>query len=353
MLNKNIWLLNFSSSYSGGGLRRLVETAKWFDKRDGGYFIIHQKAYKYLKEYSNKNVYYVVTQNKIRRLFDDGYYLKNILDMIGTPDIYFSYGLPVFFRIGKVNWFHISNALPLTTRKISMSLVQRLKMILLKYRILKSLDHIQIISGESEFSLKLLKDVSQLQLDSIYFSVLPNGFSEHELNNVQKIFNDEEHYAITIGTFAYKKLGIAFRLFKYLQEKDKKLKTFIIVGNRNDLPFELRTNKNVIVDIGSTRESVIDLLACAKYYISASQIENSSIAALEGLVFSRSVFLSDIPSHREMLKDMQYEELYVQGINDLFLVANIESNPGLPNINSWEQATLKFYEIFEKYNEMY
>jgi len=226
-------------------------------------------------------------------------------------------------------------------------------MILLKYRILKSLDHIQIISGESEFSLKLLKDVSQLQLDSIYFSVLPNGFSEHELNNVQKIFNDEEHYAITIGTFVYKKLWIAFRLFKFLQEKDKKLKTFIIVGNRNDIPFELRTNKNVIVDIGATRESVINLLSNAKYYISASQIENSSIAALEGLVFSKSVFLSDIPSHREMLKDMQYEELYVKGIKDLFLVANIESNPLLHNIYSWEKANLKYYEILEKYNETF
>ena len=108
--------MNFSSSYSGGGLRRLVETAKCFDKRDGCYFIIHQKAYKYLKDYCKNNVYYVVTQNKIRRLFDDGYYLQNILDVIGTPDIYFSYGIPIFFRIGKVNWFHISNALSLTTQ---------------------------------------------------------------------------------------------------------------------------------------------------------------------------------------------------------------------------------------------
>ena len=353
MLNKKLWLMNFSSTYAGGGLIRLVETAKWFDKTEGGCFIVHQKAFNYIKDYSNKNVYYVVTQNRIRRLFNDGYYLQNILNVIGTPDIYFSYGIPVFFKIGKVNWFHISNALSLTTRKINLSLFIRLKMILLKYRILKYLDHLQIISGESEFSLKLIKDVGQRQLDSIYFSVLPNGFSEHELNNVQKIFNDEEHYAITIGTFVYKKLGIAFSLFKYLQEKDKKLKTFIIVGNRNELPFELRTNKNVIVDIGATRESVINLLSNAKYYISASQIENSSIAALEGLVFSKSVFLSDIPSHREMLKDMQYEELYVKGIKDLFLVANIESNPLLNNIYSWEQATLKFYEILEKYNEIF
>ena len=351
MFKKKLWLMNFSSSYEGGGLRRLLETAKWFDKTDGGYFIVHQRAYNFLKDHSNKNVYYVVTQNRIRRLFNDGYYLHNILDVIGTPDIYFSYGIPVFFRIGKVNWFHISNALSLTTRKIDLSLILRLKMILLKYRILKSLDNVQIISGDSEFSLNLIKDASQRQLESIYFSVLPNGFNEHERNNVQQIVNDEEHYAITIGTYSYKKLSIAFRLFKFLQEKDTKLKTFIIVGNRDDLPWKIRTNKNVIVDIGATRESVINLLSNAKYYISASQIENSSIAALEGLVFSRSVFLSDIPSHREMLKDMQYEELYVKGIKDLFLVANIESNSLLHNIYSWEQATLKYYEILEKYYE--
>ena len=345
--------MNFSSSYSGGGLRRLVETAKCFDKRDGCYFIIHQKAYKYLKDYCKNNVYYVVTQNKIRRLFDDGYYLQNILDVIGTPDIYFSYGIPIFFRIGKVNWFHISNALSLTTQKINMPIIQRLKMILLKYRILKSLNHVQIISGESEFSLNLIKSIIKLQLHLIYFSVLPNGINEHELNSLQKIVNDKEHYAVTIGTYAYKNLGVAFRLFKYLKEKDKKLKTFIIIGNIDDLPIKLRVNKNVIVDKGATRESVIDLLSNAKYYISASQIENSSIAALEGLIFSKSVILSDIPSHREMLKDIHFEELFVKGIKDIFLVANNESNLDLPNIYSWEEATLKFYEIYRKYKEMY
>jgi len=222
-------------------------------------------------------------------------------------------------------------------------------MILLKYRILKSLDHVQIISGDSEFSLKLIKNASQRQLESFFFSVLPNGFNEHERKNVQQIVKDEEHYAITIGTYRYKKLSIVFRLFKFLQEKDKKLKTFIIVGNRDEIPWNVRTNKNVIVDIGSNREDLIHLLSNAEYYISASQIENSSIAAVEGLVLSKSVILSDIPSHREMLKDMEYEELYVQEINALFLVANIESNPLLSNIYSWEQATLKYYEILEKY----
>ena len=348
MLKKK-WLMNFSSSYTGGGSKRLLETAKWFDKSNGGHFIIHQKSYKLIKDYSNNNVFYVVNPSRIRRLFNDGYYLQNILNVTGTPDIYFSYGIPVFYKIGKINWFHISNALSLTTHKIDITLIQRLKMILLKHRILNSLDNVQIISGDSEFSLNLLKTVSQKKLESIFFSVLPNGFNECEKKNVLHAVKDEEHYAITIGTFKYKKLSVAFHLFRFLQKKDAKLKKFIIIGNKDDLPNELRKNENVVVDIGSNRENLIHLLSNAEYYISASQIENSSIAALEGLIFSKSVVLSDIPSHREMLKDMDFEELYIDGMNDLFLVANFESNLIPPNIHSWEQANFKFYEILENF----
>ena len=78
MLKKK-WLMNFSASYTGGGSKRLLETAKCFDKSNGGHFIIHQKSYKLIKDYSNNNVFYVVNPNRIRRLFNDGYYLQNIL----------------------------------------------------------------------------------------------------------------------------------------------------------------------------------------------------------------------------------------------------------------------------------
>ena len=174
------------------------------------------------------------------------------------------------------------------------------------------------------------------------------NFLKNKFNKFEILFDVGSNTGSSI--IRYKKLNIAFRLFRFLQEKDTQLKTFFIVGNRDDLPWKIRTNKNVIVDIGSNRESLIHLLSSANYYISASQIENSSIAALEGLVFSKSVILSDIPSHREMLKDMDFEELYIDGMNDLFLVANFESNLIPPNIHSWEQANFKFYEILENSN---
>ena len=111
------------------------------------------------------------------------------------------------------------------------------------------MDNVQIISAESEFSLNLLKTVSQKKLESIFFGVLPNGFNEREKNNALHAVKEEEHYAITIGTLKYKKLSVAFRLFRFLQKKDAKLKKFIIIGKKEDLPNELRKNETVVVDI--------------------------------------------------------------------------------------------------------
>ena len=39
VLEKILWLFNFSASFTGGGLIRLIETARWFDQNEGGNFI--------------------------------------------------------------------------------------------------------------------------------------------------------------------------------------------------------------------------------------------------------------------------------------------------------------------------
>ena len=194
-----------------------------------------------------------------------------------------------------------------------------------------------------------MRALSQRQFDKILFSVFPNGFNELEYKNVLRRVNDEEHYAITIGTYRYKQISIAFRLFKFLQEKDTKLQKFLIIGNRDDLPHEVRTNDQVVVDIGSNRESLIQWLSNAEYYISASQIESSSIATLEGLILSKSVVLSDIPSHREMLKNIEFEEIYVERINALFLMASFECDTRFPSVFSWNLTNQKLYETLENY----
>ena len=170
------WLFNFSSSYSGGGLKRVVETAKWFDKHEGATFIINSQAKKYLDQYNKKNTYISILPSKLKRLFNDGYYMSDIILQVGTPDVYFSYGIPVFYKIGKINWFHISNALTITTSKIFLPFMKRVQMIEFKKRILKSMKYLQIVTGESEFSINFLKKASKNKYSHCLYEVLPNGY---------------------------------------------------------------------------------------------------------------------------------------------------------------------------------
>ena len=124
-MNKElVWLFNFSSSWVGGGLIRTIETVRWFDNNMGAYFILNDRIKDKISKYNN-NKYFFVSDNKMKRLFSDGYYIPKIIAEIGRPDVYFSYGIPVFNNIAKINWFHISNALTLKTDNISLPLKTR------------------------------------------------------------------------------------------------------------------------------------------------------------------------------------------------------------------------------------
>ena len=351
MSEKTIWLFNFSSSYYGGGLRRLIESARWFDQNEGGNFIINENAFKVVKSFSNKNVYFSVSPSRLKRFLNDGYYLKDILHSMDTPDIYFSYGIPIFYKVGKVNWFHINNATSLTTDKINLPLKRKAEMILLKQRILSSLRFIQIISSESEYSLNLLRNSKNINSNEIYFHLLPNGFSKAEMKNVLRKVGTKEYYAITVGTYRYKQLSLAFDIFQLLKTKNPKLGKFIIIGDRKEVPRKMLKNHSVEVDSCDNREKLIQLLSDAEYYISASQIENSSIAALEGLILSKKVVLSDIPSHRELLKNNNFEEIYEENSKSRFLLASNDPDNKIEEKYSWDQMISMHYEILEKYKE--
>ncbi len=216
MENKSVWLFNFSSSSNGGGLTRTRETVKWFDNNYGAYFIINDKIKDEIIIYKKSNKYFFIPQNKFKRLLFDGYYLPKIIKEIGKPDIYFSYGIPVFYDVGVINWFHISNALSLKTKGISLPLYKRVQMLILKNRIIQSIQNTQIVTGESEFSVNLFKKniINQNGL-KYYYDIFPNGF---DFTRVKDVFNYQREssykYAITIGTFKYKKINIAVELFR-------------------------------------------------------------------------------------------------------------------------------------------
>ena len=347
---KKSWLFNFASSYSGGGLRRLIETARFFEKNGGATFIINKKAEKLVREFSGNNVFFPVVPNKIFRLLKDGYYLENIVREAGKPDIYFSYGLPIFFDVTTVNWFHVSNALSLNTQGIYLPILKKLEMEVLKNRILRSLRNTNIISAESEYTLNLVKEGAKSFNRDIYGSILPNGFDKEEFINIDQPSEYKDLYSITVGSYQYKRLELAFDIHQLLKDKEPRLRKFFIIGNKNDVSTKLLSNKEVIVEDIKDRKKLINLIAGAEYYISASQIENSSIAALEGLLLAKNTVISDIPSHYEMLSNIEFSKIIEPKSTAKFLMTEGNDPDRLSSFYTWDQATQKLNEILGKYS---
>ena len=347
MEGKTIWLFNFSSSWNAGGFERTKETVKWFDNNLGAYFIINNRIKNEISKHNKKNKYFFVSQNKIKRLLVDGYYMPKIIDEIGRPDVYFSYGIPVFNDIAKINWFHISNALTLKTKNISLPLIKRIQMWILKNRIIKSMKHVNIATGESEFSVKLLKDEVNNKKIKCYYNVLPNGYDMSIIENVlNKKRKTSYKYGITIGTYAYKKLEVALELFHELK-KLKKLKKFIIIGSFNDIPKSLINDRFIEFKSNISRKELFDLLYNAEYYISASQIENSSIAVLEALLLSQNIVLSNIPSHNEMLINLKTKKMILKNYNIDFIVLENKNKKFVPI--SWIDVCEKLFYIIDDF----
>jgi glycosyltransferase involved in cell wall biosynthesis len=341
------WLFNFSSSYIGGGLIRTLETVKWFDNNRGAYFIINNKIKHKVSVYNKKNRYFFIKDHKIRRLINDGYYMPRIIKKIGRPDIYFSYGIPVFNDIANINWFHISNSLTLKTKDISLPFFKRIQMKILKKRIIKSMKITNISTGESKFSINLLRDENKNQNLTCFYDVLPNGFDNSLLRGVlEKGREESEKYGITIGTFTYKKIEIALKLFHQIKNKYN-LKKFIIIGNPNEVPKFIINDRFVEFRSNISREELFYLLYNSEFYISASQIENSSIAALEALLLSKNIILSNIPSHNEMLINFKTKNLILESSNTTFKV--VKNLSGNFHAASWADICKKLFKIINDY----
>ena len=344
---KGKWLFNFSSSFVGGGLIRTLETVKWFDDNIGAYFIINAKIKHKVSVFDKKNRYFFIKDNKIMRLLNDGYYMPRIIKKIGRPDIYFSYGIPVFNDIADINWFHISNSLTLKTKDISLPFLKRIQMWILKKRIIKSMKITNISTGESKFSINLLRDENNNKNLTCFYNVLPNGFDNSLINGVlEKEREESEKYGITIGTFSYKKIEIALELFHQIKKKNN-LKKFIIIGDHNQVPKFIINDRFVEFRSNISREELFDLLYNSEFYISASQIENSSIAALEALLLSKNIILSNIPSHNEMLSNFKTKNLILESSNITFKV--VENLSGNFHAASWADICKKLFKIINDY----
>ena len=340
------WLLNFSASPAGGGWRRLEETAKWFDGHGGATFLVHPAVLGSVSKWSHANRFIAISQSKLTRLFADGRYLPPIVSELGRPDIYFSYGIPVFYGVGRINWFHVSNSLTLTRHRHGMPLKRYLELQLLGRRTVQCLKNAQIASAESEFAVGLLKDRAGARARTSRYVVLNNG-CEDSLFSSQQLPEREtkEPYAVTVGTSPYKRLDLALEVFGQLQARNPNLRTLKIVGDKRQIPSSvLRDHRVEALGSGLDNDVLYRLLRGAEYYVSTSGIENSSTAVLEGLLLSKRVVLSDIPSHREAIEGLAVSYVHVPSTGAFVEVTGTDAK-GIVGTSSWSDVLARLYEV--------
>jgi glycosyltransferase involved in cell wall biosynthesis len=330
------YLFNFAASYSGGGFKRLHAYANWFNGNGGARFVINPRC-AHLKEELPRNQYFVANQSRFRRVFDDCAYLSGIGREIGTPELYYSYGIPLYSRFGTINWFHLSNVLPLCTSGIPLSLFDRGKAAFLGKKIQAGLRHADVISAESKFSLSVMSP----DLNKNWF-VSVNG-SDDELRYLRdhRIENKEET-AILLGTQRYKAVDDSVAVFRTVQKQHRQLK-LVILGNPKYIPRKHLADPDVVIRGILDRDGVLDCLRKAKLFISTTFIENSYNAASEGIFMADESFISDIGPHRELLENMPYQRVSVPGVDRQLLLVNRATLSGV-NLKSWNTIVVEMID---------
>jgi hypothetical protein len=332
MQPKNKFLFNFAASYSGGGYKRLYEYAKKFNSMGGAYFIISPRCQQLINEFPG-NQYYVVSQTLMGRIFSDCSYLKKILANEVFFDFYYAYGIPVYSKVARINWAHVSNVLPLAPKSVPMSLIDELKMRFLGIRMRRNFINADVVSAESLFSVGLLKLQS---MDRVFISA--NGGDDELAIGVEK-FPDHlrENTAVIVGTYRYKALNDAYLVFQMLRKANYGNLRLLIIGSHANIPNHFLSNKNVILKGLLERGEVIECLKNAKFYISATHIENSFNAASEGIFLAKESYISDIGPHRELLDGIPHKAVMIDGISRLMLHVRREDT-NFANIKSWDEV---------------
>jgi glycosyltransferase involved in cell wall biosynthesis len=326
---ENRFLFNFSSSYTGGGLKRLQEYARWFDAHGGAWFTVHPLCAN-LSRLFPANRYFVVRRPLYRRVYDDVTYLRTICRAIGRPDLYYAYGIPVYRRFGRVNWFHLNNLLTVYPLQVPLSVLDRIKFAFLGWQTWRNRKNADVISAESSSSLEKMRGYDPGKL---FLSV--NG-SDDELKYVSSSAERRNEVAVVAGTYCYKALDDAYRVFETLRAGNDELK-LAIIGREWYVPRALRCREDVLVIGQLPREQVIEHLSRARYYISTTLIENSYNAASEGVFLAAESYVSDIGPQRELLQSSKHEIVFVPGVRRPLIHVR-RADASSDGLKSWQQV---------------
>jgi hypothetical protein len=317
----------------------LHEYARWFAANGGALFIVHKNC-AHLRDVFPDNRYFVVDQSRADRFLDDCGYLQAIRHEIGAPDLYYSYGIPLYFRFGRVNWFHLSNVLALTTRGAPLSVGDRLKFNYLGWLTRRGLPNADVISAESKSSLELIDVTDPARL---FLSV--NG-SDDELDLLGTVGSEPPaDVATAVGTYRYKGLPDTLRVFEMLKHKHARLELRVF-GREEFIPAQVRSKPGVVVAGNVGRASLIEALRRSRYYISTTYVENSYNAASEGIFCAAESYVSDIGPHRELLQNTPFERVQVPGLNRELLHVKRENLSG-GNLKNWDTVIAEMIARFE------
>lgn len=331
--NYKSYLFNFSNSYFGGALKRILAYLQWFNEHGGACFVLNYRLQGIEKKFS-ANRYCFLRQNSIAKVFNYSSRLNQFIANTGEVNFYYSYGIPLPYKVGKVNWIHIANVLPfIRTRYVSFK--RSLELQLLGFLIKNSMRYADVISAESESSLNLLDRSLNAK-----FVVSVNGSDEEIIAyKDQSFFKNTlhtENIAVAVGTCQYKCIDDVYKIYSHLRRSNPDLH-LIIAGIKEDVPAHIQEDNLVILQGVLPQLEVCNLLKKAKYYITTTLIENSYNAASEGAFLAKESFLSDIGPHRELLKNVKYKVINNLGARVSSLYVNRE-DMNLDNLKSWNQV---------------
>lgn len=329
-------VFNFSSSPNGGGLKRLIAFAKFYEEVGGAIFIVNKTARAILPP-SKNNTYIVMNNWVVCRILNINHRLKKVLAAIGPIDAYYSYSLPVpRFVTANIRLLHISNVLPFVPDRFLHSYWNYLRFRLIRLHLVNSFKNCTHIAGDSKYTINLLSGSHACNE-----VVLENG-SDDEIAP-QFISPVKENVAVSVGTHNHKDLLSTYKVFQHLKKKHSGL-NLIIIGAEKAIPKTLISKPDVICTGLLPRAEVIRILSAARYYISTTLIESSFNAASEGVKLTVESFISDIQPHREMLEGEFFELVSFDGVLPLIHVHSSTFNG--KNLRTWNSTLFELNKIF-------
>jgi hypothetical protein len=248
------------------------------------------------------------------------------------PDLYYSYGIPIYFEVGLVNWFHLSNVLPLKPKGITIGVLSYLKVLELGRRIRKNLQNASVISAESQFSLRAL---GSKNTQRHFLSV--NGADDEIAPLAENKVYKKSNIAVVIGTYRYKALHESYKVFMMLRKASEGDLKLVIIGPEKDILAEIADDKHVVIRGLLSRKEVVECLQTARFYISTTQIENSYNAASEGIFFADESYISNIGPHQELLSETPTELVSIPGVHSELIKIKRENING-NKLQTWAQV---------------